>query len=423
MTRVLHLLESIIRRSVYLALLSEYPQALEQMLRLCSASPWITSLLCRYPVLLDELLDVRSLYQPMSKQELQQQLDDLLQHHMDDEEQSMEQLRRFKQAQVLRVAAMDIAGVLDVFGISDSLSDIAEVILEKALQLSWAHMIQRHGKPRCVIDAQSVEPGFAIIGYGKMGGRELGYGSDLDIVFLHNSDGEQQYSDGDKSLDNRMYFARLAQRLVHIINTNTANGRLYEVDTRLRPDGAAGMLVSGVSAFEQYQLDKAWTWEHQALVRSRLVVGPRQIGDEFDRIRRDVLAQPRDQDKLRAEVLEMRQKMRDTLGSKDTTQFHMKQDAGGLVDIEFLSQYCVLAYSHRCSALLETTSTRDLLLRMPDCGCLDDSQASILVKALELYRRLLNEKALQETASTVATQTLDDCREAVSNIWHAVLET
>lgn len=422
LTRVLNLLEAIIRRSVYLALLAEYPQALEQMLRLCSASPWISGLLNRYPVLLDELLDVTSLYQPMTRDELQQQLDDLLQHKMDDEEQSMEQLRQFKQAQVLRVAAMDIAGQLNVFDVSDSLSDIAEVILEKALQLSWNHMVQRHGRPRCVIDGESVEPGFAIIGYGKMGGRELGYGSDLDIVFLHNSDGEQQISDGDKPLDNRMYFARLAQRLVHIMNTNTANGRLYEIDTRLRPDGAAGMLVSSVSAFEQYQQDKAWTWEHQALVRARMLTGPAQIADEFDRIREDVLTRDRDEAQLRTEVLEMRQKMREALGSKDTEQFHIKQDAGGLVDIEFLSQFCVLAGSRGCPELLQQTAARELLLRLPACGLLDEAQVDTLLHGLEVYRRLLNEKALQETTSTVATDTLNDCREAVSKIWQAVLE-
>ncbi|HEY9033357.1 MAG TPA: bifunctional [glutamate--ammonia ligase]-adenylyl-L-tyrosine phosphorylase/[glutamate--ammonia-ligase] adenylyltransferase, partial [Pseudomonadales bacterium] len=384
--RLLNLLQAIVRRSVYLALLIEYPVALQQLIRLCAASPWIAHLLTRYPILLDELLDPRALYDIPNRKQLTLELDGMLAQVVDDEERTLDVLRQFKQAYVLRVAAMDVAGALRVFDVSEHLTMLAEVLLDKVHQLAWEHLVRRHGKPLCNIDGQVYEPGMAIVAYGKMGGEELGYGSDLDIVFLHDSRGEAQYTDGQRSLDNSTFFARLAQRMVHLLSAQTSTGRLYEVDTRLRPDGAAGMLVSSIEAFALYQQEKAWTWEHQALIRARMVIGGVHLVEEFARIRRSVLTQPRDVSALRRDVIDMRQKMRNNLGSKKPGQFHLKQDEGGLVDIEFMVQFAVLALAAEHPELLEHTATRQFIRALQQCGCLDAEQAAELTHAYEVYR-------------------------------------
>lgn len=427
--RVLNLLQAIVRRSVYLALLIEYPVALEQLVRLCAASPWISNLLTRYPVLLDELLDARSLNEVPDPQAMASELDDLIQGTEDDEERLLDNLRKFKQAHMLRVAAMDQAGTLEVFSVSDQLTQLAEVLLAKVQQLAWQHLVARHGRPTCRVDGQLHYPTLAVVGYGKLGGRELGYGSDLDIVFLHDSRGDEQQTDGDNCVDNMVFFARLAQRMVHLMATQTATGRLYEIDTQLRPDGASGMLVSSLESFEHYQQNQAWTWEHQALSRARLIVGDAQLAGEFARIRRSVLSRRRDPAKLRQDVLEMRQKMQDVLGSKPGTrqaatdqsgQFHLKQDAGGMVDIEFIAQYGVLANAAREPELLEHTATRKLLRVLQQCGWLSDEQAEILYSAYAQYRQRSHQRALQEKSSALDENEFVDLRLRVQQIWQQV---
>ena len=418
--RVLGVLQAIVRRSVYLALLIEYPIALEQLVKLCAASPWIGHLLARFPILLDELLDPRTLYEIPGKQQLSEELDNALIQASDDEERAMEVLRKFKQAHVLQVAAMDVAEAVKVFDVSEQLTTIAEVLLEKVYQLAWQHMVSRHGEPQCYVEGDIYRPQMAIVAYGKMGGEELGYGSDLDIVFLHDSKGSKQMTDGDRSIDNSTFFARLAQRIVHMLGAQTATGRLYEVDTRLRPDGAAGMLVSNIEAFEQYQREKAWTWEHQALIRARMVVGTPHLAGEFDRIRRSVLSEKRDIQQLRKDVIEMRQKMRDSLGSKKPDQFQLKQDPGGLVDIEFIVQYGVLAHVPGDEDLLDYTATRQFLAALQG-HCLDKTQVAQLTEAYELYRRRSHQRALQEQSNVVEATEFQSQREHVKQIWQQVL--
>jgi glutamate-ammonia-ligase adenylyltransferase len=419
--RLLNLLQAIVRRSVYLALLIEYPVALQQLIRLCAASPWIAHLLTRYPILLDELLDARALYDIPNRKQLARELDSMLAQAVDDEERELDVLRQFKQAHVLRVAAMDVAGALKVFDVSEHLTMLAEVLLDRVYQLAWHHLVKRHGKPLCNIDDRPCEPGMAIVAYGKMGGEELGYGSDLDIVFLHDSRGQDQYTDGQRSIDNSTFFARLAQRIVHLLSTQTSTGRLYEVDTRLRPDGAAGMLVSSIEAFDLYQQDKAWTWEHQALLRARMVIGSVHLVEEFARIRRSVLTQPRDLAALRQDVISMRQKMRDNLGSKKPGQFHLKQDEGGLVDIEFMVQFGVLAHAAKHPELLEFTATRQFIRALQQCGCLDSEQVTELIAAYELYRARGHQRALQEQPATLEDDEFPRQREQVKRIWQQVV--
>ncbi|MCK5639934.1 MAG: bifunctional [glutamate--ammonia ligase]-adenylyl-L-tyrosine phosphorylase/[glutamate--ammonia-ligase] adenylyltransferase, partial [Gammaproteobacteria bacterium] len=306
--RVLLLIEAVTRRSSYLALLFENPMALSQLVRLCAASSWISSLLVQHPVLLDELLDPRTLYHPPDRKALEQELRQMLSHiPPEDQEQAMDAMRQFKQVNILRVAAADVSDVMPLMVVSDHLTNIAEVLLDEALTLAWNYLVARHGRPWCG-DEHLCETGFAVIAYGKMGGLELGYGSDLDLVFLHSSDSEGRGTNGDKPVDNAVFYARLAQRTLHILGARTSAGVLYEVDMRLRPSGASGLMVSSVQAFADYEHKQAWTWEHQALVRARMVAGDPAIASQFDAIRREVLGQSRDKDALRKEVQEMRER-------------------------------------------------------------------------------------------------------------------
>ncbi len=318
--RVLDLLRAIVGRTVYINLLLEYPGAREQLLKLCAASDWFARQLIAQPLLLDELLDANELYRVATRDELAAELDGLLGLlSADDLEQHMERLRQFRNAQLLRTAAQDVSGVIDVMGVGDVLSALAEEILQRTLQLAWREMVQRYGEPRCEVDGTLQQPGMAVIAYGKLGGYELGYSSDLDIVFLHNSRGEQQMTTGVNSIDNGGFFARVAQRALHILGTRSYAGMLYEIDTRLRPEGRAGLMVSSVDGFAAYQRNQAWTWEHQALVRARSVAGDHHVAEEFARIRHSVLAVKREPASLLRDVAEMRSKMRQHLASREWT--------------------------------------------------------------------------------------------------------
>jgi len=425
--RLLALLQSILKRSVYLSLLNEYPQALKQLLKLFAASPWIAQLVSRYPVLLDELLDPQNLYQVPTQLTLKQELDHLLAQVAGDEEQQIERLRKFKQAQVLKIAAMDIAGVLDVFAVSEQLSNIAATLLEKVMDLAWGWMIAKHGRPGCVINAKNYQPTMAVVAYGKMGGREMGYGSDLDLVFLHDSQGKQQQTDGKRTLDNASFFARMAQRVIHLLSLQTANGRLYETDMRLRPDGNAGLLVSSVQAYDRYQHEKAWTWEHQALVRARILCSSEHLQAEFDRIRSSVLIRQRDKADLAADVAEMRRKMRESLGSTPASgnasrPFHLKQDAGGLVDIEFIAQFGVLVCAAKDKALTQHTATRKILMQLSGCELLSKEQAECLYDAYRDYRSCSHQRALQQLSSLVEDSAIEKLSHKVKDIWLNVIE-
>lgn len=346
--RALQLVKTIARRSVYLSLLVENPLALSQLVKLCDASSWISDQLTHYPLLLDELLDPRVLYAPPGREGLKEELDhELGQFPVEDQEQVLDRLRQYKQVQTLRVAAADIMGHLPVMRVSDHLTWLAEVLLERVLELSWNLMVERHGEPWCGEGAARRRAHFAIIGYGKLGGFELGYGSDLDVVFLHDSNGEPARTSGPRVIENSEFFGRVAQRVVHLLGAFTPAGRLYEVDTRLRPSGLSGLLVSSLDAFRRYQEGSAWTWEHQALVRARFVAGDADLGERFAEVRRWILARPRDSAALRREVVEMRARMLAEHASRDPGVFDLKRDRGGITDIEFMVQYWVLSNARR----------------------------------------------------------------------------
>ena len=422
MKRILELIERVLRRSAYLALLVENPLALSQLVKLCHASSWIATTLQLNPQLLDELLDPRSLYAPPSEHDLHNDLHNRLSHvDADDQERLMDELRRFKQAQVLRIAATDIMNVLPLMHVSDHLTAVAEVALDATLDQSWRYMVQRHGLPEGMgVDGQQR---FAVIGYGKLGGLELGYGSDLDLVFLHGVGIGTTQGDGDKirPLAHETFYARLAQRMIHMMGSRTAHGILYEIDPRLRPSGASGPLVSPVHGFDEYQQRQAWTWEHQALVRARFVAGDATLGAQFSHIRHTILTRQRDREALRVEVVEMREKMRQGLDRGTVDQFDLKQGRGGIADIEFMVQYGVLGWAHLHPELTEYTDNIRLLERLSDCGVVSVDEAQHLADAYRDYRARAHHLTLLEQPALVDEQDVARCRPGVIRCWQRLM--
>jgi glutamate-ammonia-ligase adenylyltransferase len=426
--RVLPLVEAVARRSAYLVLLTENPDALRRLLTLCAASPWIAEQIAKFPLLLDELLNEGRLFSPPQAPELAAELRERLTRIPEDDlEQQMEALRHFKLAHRLRVAASEITGSLPLMKVSDYLTWLAEAILEQVLALAWRHTVARHGAPQRP-DGTLCDPGFVIVGYGKVGGIELGHGSDLDLVFIHDGD-PQAETDGPKPIDGAQFFTRLGQRIIHLLTTQTNSGQLYEVDMRLRPSGASGLLVSSLGAFSRYQENEAWTWEHQALVRARMLVGSRDVGAGFAGVRASVLARDRDLAQLRQEVSEMRAKMRDNLGTRITTAgkganafeatspFDLKQDAGGIVDIEFMVQYATLAWSRKHSELLRYTDNIRILEGLEQVGLIPAADASLLREVYKAYRSAAHRQALQKEAGIVRGDQFQAERREVMRIW------
>ncbi|MBV7512187.1 MULTISPECIES: bifunctional [glutamate--ammonia ligase]-adenylyl-L-tyrosine phosphorylase/[glutamate--ammonia-ligase] adenylyltransferase [unclassified Pseudomonas] len=426
--RVLPLVEAVARRSAYLVLLTENPGALRRLLTLCAASPWIAEQITRFPLLLDELLNEGRLFKPPLAPELAAELRERLTRIPEDDlEQQMEALRHFKLAHRLRVAASEIAGSLPLMKVSDYLTWLAEAILEQVLALAWRQTVAKYGTPQRT-DGTLCDPGFIIVGYGKVGGLELGHGSDLDLVFIHDGD-PQAETDGPKPIDGAQFFTRLGQRIIHLLTAQTNSGQLYEVDMRLRPSGASGLLVSSLGAFARYQENEAWTWEHQALVRARVLVGSPDVGQAFEKVRAAVLGKPRDLATLRQEVSEMRAKMRDNLGSKSTAAgtganafeatapFDLKQDAGGIVDIEFMVQYAALAWSESHPPLLRWTDNIRILEGLEEEGLMPAEDASLLREAYKAYRSAAHRQALQKDAGVIPGDQFVDERRQVVRIW------
>ncbi|MFD2176383.1 bifunctional [glutamate--ammonia ligase]-adenylyl-L-tyrosine phosphorylase/[glutamate--ammonia-ligase] adenylyltransferase [Veronia pacifica] len=419
--RIGRLLLRIATRTTYLELLDEHPATISHLVKLCAASPMVAEQLANYPVLLDELLDPQHLYHPTPPEMYKTELFEYLARvPEEDMEQQMEMIRQFKQTQLLRIAAADIAGVLPLMRVSDHLTFLAEAIIEAVVNQAWYQMVEKYGRPTHLAGREG--KGFSVIGYGKLGGLELGYGSDLDVVFLHDCP-ENVYTDGAKEIDGRQFYLRMAQRIVHLFSTRTASGVLYEIDTRLRPSGASGMLVSTVDSFHEYQHQEAWTWEHQAIVRARPVYGDQPMTEAFRVVRESVLSQPRDLEQLRERVIEMRIKMREHLGSKSQGTFHIKQDPGGITDVEFLTQYLVLAYAHRDSALFRWSDNVRILEDMARAGVLEQEQADKLISAYVTLRDEIHRLNLLDKSVDVDDSHYSDERADVKSAWQQWLDT
>lgn len=431
--RICSILEAVARRSVYIVLLVENPTARTQLITLCAASSWIAQQLAEQPMLLDELLDSRTLYSPPNIDNLRDELRrDMLRLPWDELEAQMEALRYFRLSHALRVAACEVTNILPLMKVSDYLTFIAEVILEHVLQLAWQQMVLRYGKPGrsdTTAGTDSVDDiPFIIVAYGKLGGVELGHGSDLDLVFIHDADINLN-TDGPKPIDNATFFARLGQKIIHILNANTLSGQLYEIDMRLRPSGNSGLLVSSLTAFEKYQLHDAWVWEHQALVRARAVAGSERLQNAFAQLRASILSQPRDLDELRAKVVEMREKMRTHLSSEakkggkaGAGEFNLKHDSGGIVDIEFMVQYAVLAWAHREPALLSYTDNIRILEGLERANLLETAKARQLIEIYKSYRSVVHRLALQGQEAVVAGDQFQSERQTVTAVWRALFE-
>jgi glutamate-ammonia-ligase adenylyltransferase len=424
--RLLELIQAVLRRSAYLRLLLENPQALQQLAVLCSQSSWIADQLTRYPALLDELLDPRHLYAVQQKNQLQDQLQQqTLRLPDDDQEQHMEEVRHFCRASTLRVAAREITDQLPLMQVSDQLTWIAEVAVEHVTRIAWQQMAAKYGVPQ-VQGSSSPDadtPGFMVVAYGKMGGLEMGYQSDLDLVFLHDNLSPQTRG-GVQSIDSTTFITRLGRRIIHMLSTPTAAGRAYEIDMRLRPSGNSGMLVSSLAAFEKYQREDAWTWEHQALVRARAVAGDRETIARFNAIRSRQLCQLRDISDLRTEVVAMREKMRKHLNrTVKGDKYSLKQASGGIVDIEFMVQFAVLAWSHQFNQLTHWSDTIRLLQIMADCGLISVKQCRMLTEAYCAYRSAGHSLQLQNRPAEVPLSTFAEHRHQVKVQWQKFLIT
>lgn len=424
--RLMPLVESVMRRTVYLVMLIESKGALQRLVKMATVSPWICEELSQYPVLLDEFLSMD--FELPKRQDLEDSLrQQLLRIEIDQVEDQMRVLRLFKKSNVLAVAASDVLAESPLMKVSDALTDIAEVSVNAALHLAYQMVAKRHGFPldaegkRCSIEHTA----FAVIGYGKVGGIELGYGSDLDLVFIHFM-GEQADTDGLKPISGFEFAMRVAQKFMSLMTTQTLDGRVYEVDTRLRPSGEAGLLVTSLKAFEQYQLKSAWLWEHQALVRARPIAGELSLRQKFEILRRNILIQPRDENYVRAEVLKMRQKMKDHLGSSKAQKkdgiFHLKQDTGGIVDIEFMAQYAVLAWSGTNKDLAHFSDNVRILEDTAKSGCLSSDDATALIQAYLSERAESHRLALANQSMQVSASDWHDTRMTVCKLWQRLID-
>lgn len=439
-SRVQHILLHIVTRSAYLQLLVENAGALKQLLRLCEASSLVAEQLARFPILLDELLLPQTLYEPIPLECYRDELRQfLLRVPEEDVEQQMEALRQFKQIQLLRIAAADIADTLPLMKVSDHLTWLAQAIVDEVVNQAWAQMTERHGIPEGLVKGaeftgdgyaqdvqgheQDMQRGFGVVAYGKLGGIELAYSSDLDLVFVQQS-GLSGQTNGPKPLDVRQFYLRLAQRIIHLFSTRTASGVLYDLDMRLRPSGDSGLMVVPLDAYQHYLLNEAWVWEQQALVRSRFIVGDHKLEQEFIGIRQQVLSQTRDRAELATEVQKMRARMREHLIKGLADEFDLKQSPGGLVDIEFLTQYLVLAFGHQYpQALTRWSDNIRILEATVAVGLLEEQEAEQLKTAYCAIRNRGHRLSLLDELGRVPDAELVDEREWVVASWQKWLNT
>lgn len=416
--RIMPLIRSICRRSAYLSLLLENRPALERLLNFAGQSAMLARLVAEYPLLLDELLDSRL----FESQPLRGELELSLKHRIGgiatkDTESLLNAMHHFQRTAVFRVAIADRFGGLPLMKVSDRLTDIAELVLDLALEIAGREHEQKHGVPMHGENDDLAESGLIVVAYGKLGGLELGYGSDLDLVFLHDSEGEVQESTGPAVIDNQRYFVRLVQRLIHFLSVQTSSGRLYEIDVRLRPDGASGLLVASLGSFARYQRDEAWTWEHQALLRSRSVAGPVRLREAFERIRVETLTDCIRHEDLKQEVTRMRRRMREELATGTVEHFDVKQDTGGLADIEFLIDYWVLANASQFPALVEYPDNVRQLEALEATGLVPaETCASLKADYLRL-RAQTHELALSDGGRLTSAEPFEALRARVCSLW------
>ncbi|MDX1480781.1 MAG: bifunctional [glutamate--ammonia ligase]-adenylyl-L-tyrosine phosphorylase/[glutamate--ammonia-ligase] adenylyltransferase [Woeseiaceae bacterium] len=400
--RVLDIAGRVLRRSAYIALLNENPQALARLVDLSAKSGYLSDELAHYPMLLDELIDARIFDEPPSPEEFENDLQRrLAELPEDDDESRLNALTEFKRAMLFRLAVADFSDTIPIMKVSDRLTDIAELILREAYAIAWRQLEGQFGRPRVTIEGNTRDAGLGVIAYGKLAGFELSYGSDLDLVFIHDAVGDDSATDGTKSIDNAVFFSRLVRRIIHLLTAQTGSGVLYEVDTRLRPSGKSGLLVTSLSAFEKYQRESAWTWEHQALLRSRAVAGSDGIAAAFRAIRATTLQDCVRREGLASEIAAMRSKMRAELDRSDDDRFDLKHGRGGIGDIEFLVQYKVLLHAQTHPAVIEYPDVIRQLEALAASGCLADDQRFRLEDIYKHFRTVSHRLTLDARESLV----------------------
>jgi glutamate-ammonia-ligase adenylyltransferase len=365
------------------------------LLEICARSRWMAGELVHHPALLDDLLDPRGLFELPDRATLAGELRTRLSHARDDEE-AQETLSSFKESHSFRCAACQLRGTLSLMNVSDYLTFVAEVVLECALDLAWEMTAAQQGEP------QNGQRPFIIVGYGKLGGLELGPDSDLDLVFVHALDAAQSG-----------FLHRLVRRLMTLLTAHTHSGAMYEIDMRLRPEGRSGLMISSLASFEQYQLQDAWVWEHQALVRARPVAGDVELAERFAATRRSLLCRPRQQAELQVAITDMRSRIAQAAGD----DADLKRGVGGIVDIEFMVQYLVLAYASEHAELCEFTDNVRILEAAARAGVLSDTQSSLLTEAYLALRAERHRTALDIVDDERAREVLDQHRDGVRGIW------
>jgi len=417
--RLISVIGAITGRTTYLDLLHENPDVLKQLIKLCARSAWITEQIRSFPLLLDELLTPLYLQQqqtslPVVYDEYSDELrQNLLRVEPEDTELLMEQWRQFKLCQQLRIAASDISGSLPIAKVSDKLTVLAEVLLQAVFKSAWQQLTDKFGVPSHL---QQDETGFLVVGYGKLGGYELGYGSDLDLVFIHNAPQDSETS-GAKKVSAQHFYIKLAQRIMHLLNTRTLSGQLYEADLRLRPSGNSGLLCCHLTGFEHYQEQEAWTWEHQALVRARSILGDEPLLEAFKQVRNRVLQRQRELPSLAEEVVKMRLKMRDHLLDNQASGLDLKQCEGGITDIEFMVQFWVLGYSHQFPALTQWPDNLRIIEHVQQAGLISKTAAENLQSAYLTLRDHYHQLTLAGEKFAHSNEELEAVRKFVTTQW------
>ncbi len=414
--RLLRLFSSIAGRSVYFELLHQSDALLEKLCDLFDKSEWIAEEVARYPMLLEQLIHGGKLDDRFDQKKLKISLQQQLENVVDDTELELDVLRLFKREQTIVIATAELAEEISTIEVSYFLSELAEIVLDAVYQLARKTIEKQYGFAQYEVNGETCTADLAIIGYGKLGGNEMHYQSDLDVIFLHNSIGNSQQSSGPKIIDNSFYFARLAQKIISMTSVLTGSGKLYEVDSRLRPEGSSGLLVSSTQAYEKYQIEKAWTWEHQALVRARPIVGSSVLGEQFLCIRKEVLSQPRNTETLAKEIVDMREKMYQTRQPVEKQSKNLKHSRGCMIDIEFMVQYWVLAHANKVGSICSYSDNIGLLNELIRLNVIPSSQAQ-LIDIYLTYRRCLHKTVLQNKPAEIASEVIAAEVSQVINSW------
>ena len=414
--RLLNLFSSIAGRSVYFELLHQNGHLLDKLVHLFDRSEWIAQEVTRYPMLLEQLIQAGDISENFNRDQITNSLQIQLDNVVGDTELELDVLRLFKREQTIVIAIAELSEQITTLAVSHYLSELAEVILHAVYQLASTALQNQYGQPICTQENTTREAHFAIIGYGKLGGYEMHYQSDLDVIFLHDSTGTEQITNGKKSIDNSVYFARLAQKIISMTSILTSSGKLYEIDSRLRPEGASGLLVSSDQAYLQYQLTKAWTWEHQALVRARHVAGNSVLRPIFESMRENILTIAREPAKLKKDIVDMRVKISQNKSPAEGDIRNLKYSKGCMVDIEFMVQYWTLLYANKVSSISAYSDNIGLINELFRLNLISSEQSQ-LVDIYQTYHRWLHRTVLQNKPAEIDCELIAAEVEHVNKCW------